>query len=113
MVAAPHIQRGGTVPARKEGRLDGRFRLEIDDRRRTAVQRAEPLQRTVRHVHDRRCVAAHVEDRTRSLEEPATAVHLQRHARAGFSSPAYLSTVFRAATGLAPRDYRKSRAAGR
>ena len=81
MVAAPHIQRGGTVPARKEGRLDGRFRLEIDDRRRAAVQRAVPLQRAVRHVHDLRCVAAHVEDRTRSLEEPASAVHLQRHAR--------------------------------
>ena len=33
--------------------------------------------------------------------------------RAGFSSPAYLSSVFRAATGLSPRDYRKSRTAGR
>lgn len=30
--------------------------------------------------------------------------------RTGFSSPAYLSSVFHAATGLTPRDYRKSRA---
>ena len=30
--------------------------------------------------------------------------------RTGFSSPAYLSSVFHATTGLTPRDYRKSRA---
>ncbi len=45
----------------------------------------------------------------RRLEDPQEPI-AEIARQTGFSSPAYLSSVFRAATGLTPRDYRKSRA---
>ena len=53
-----------------------------------------------------------LDEARRRLENPQEPI-AEIARRTGFSSPAYLSSVFRAATGLTPRDYRKSRTSGR
>ncbi len=74
---------------------------------RTRLDRA--FAADLRSSVQKEAVRMRVDEVRRRLEDPQEAI-AEIARETGFSSPAYLSSVFRAATGFTPRDYRKSRA---